>query len=165
MKKLNLIFGILITLLVFSTCSKDDNDKELEPSVNLLIGTWKPLKEVYVCSTGSESISEYSLCEQKSRLTFTLHSNPDLETDGVFKSLSYYDNDDSDCYSHSEDVGTWSLDGDSLSVTSEGETNTPTYFKLTANTLKIGWYDDDPYDTCDGGQLHSHYYTEFVRVN
>jgi len=163
MKKLNLIFGILITLLVFSTCSKDDNDKELEPSVNLLIGTWKPLKEVDVCSTGSESISEYSLCEQKSRLIFTSHSNPDLESDGTYKYIIFYD--DTECSSDDEENGTWSLDGEYLTITEGGYSSTPTYFKLTSNTLKMGWYDDDPNDSCDGGQLPSHYYAEYVRVN
>ena len=101
MKNLKVLIGILITLLVFSTCSKDDNDKELEPSVNLLIGTWKPLKEVDVCSTGSESISEYSLCEQKSRLIFTSHSNPDLESDGTYKYIIFYD--DTECSSEDEE--------------------------------------------------------------
>ena len=32
--------------------------------------------------------------------------------------------------------------------------------------MRIGYYDNDPRNpSCDGGNLTSHYYTEFIRVN
>jgi hypothetical protein len=158
MKKLNLLFILITGLIILSSCSNDDEGSEQ----NLIIGTWKPIKEVSVCSTGSEQVYDFDSCEQQSRYVFASHDNPDLETDGTItiteKSLI-----NGDCQTTYTVTGTWSLDTDDLTLTIDGETENPTFFELTSNRLRIGYYDNDPNDPCDGGNLLSHYYTEFQR--
>lgn len=41
MKKLKLTFGILIALMIFTSCSSDDKDSNNDISENLLIGEWQ----------------------------------------------------------------------------------------------------------------------------
>lgn len=152
MKNLNLFIGIFISILFLTSCSKDkdsDNDS--------LVGTWKPIREVDVCSTGSEDIYEYSVCQQKSRYVF--------KNDGTL-TINEYDDENSsgNCIEDYSLIGTWILNENKLTLTIAGETDTPTFFKLTSNNLKVGYYDSDANDPCDGGNLPSHYYTELVRV-
>ncbi|AOW20729.1 lipocalin-like domain-containing protein [Urechidicola croceus] len=152
MKKMKLFCGILIGLMIFSSCSSDDDSNSDSTSI---VGIWKPIKEVDVCSTGSEETYDFSICEQKSRVTFS--SNETLN-------ITDFDDNTGDCLEDYNENGTWSLTGDNLSVTLNGETNNPTFFELTNNTLRIGYYDNDENDPCDGGNLPSHYYTEYTRV-
>ncbi len=156
-----LLFSLLIGFLTLISCSKNDNNSE--SIVNLIIGTWKPIKEVDVCSTGSEQVYEYDNCEQQSRYVFAAHDNPDLETDGTI-TITEKNLVNGDCQTTYSVTGTWTLEGDNLTLTIGGEVTTPSFFELTSNTLRIGNYDADPNDPCDGGNLPSHYYTEFIRV-
>ena len=150
MKKLNLFIGLLIGFMILSCSSDDDNSNS-----NNLIGTWKPIKEVDICSTGSEQVSEYSECRQTGRLTFS--SNESM-------TVTVYEVDLGVCEQIYNANGTWTLNGDDLTITIAGETDSPTFFELTNNTLRIGYYDSDPNDPCDGENLPSHYFTEYTRV-
>lgn len=162
MRKLNIYIIVLIGAILLTSCSGDTDSADFTPEVNTIVGKWNPIKEVDVCSTGSETISEYSTCKQKSIYTFAAHVNPDIKSDGTLTIEKYY-SDDNECVLGSTIVGTWSLSGEDLTLTFGDSTETPTYFKITSNKLLIGTYDSDPNDTCDGGQLKSHYYTEFNR--
>ena len=149
---MKLTFGILLALMVFSSCSSNDDSNS---SSNSIVGIWKPVKEVEVCSTGSEQVYDYSSCEQNGRTTFS--------ENGTFN-ITEFDLNNGNCEEYYNSSGTWELNGDNLTVVLDGETIIPTFFELTNNRLRIGYYDADPNDPCDGGNLPSHYYTEFSRV-
>lgn len=72
MKKLNLFMCVVLALLIFS-CSKDDDSKNSD-SDDLIIGVWKPVKDVWT-NNGVEEVEVFSTCEQKSRLTFEGNGN------------------------------------------------------------------------------------------
>jgi len=148
MKKLKLFCGILIGLMIFSSCSKED-------ALSPIIGTWKPVKDVEVCSTGSEEIYNFDSCEQTGRLIFN--------KDGNFSISAYYLSGN-DCLFEYKDYGTWAITNGNLSIKEDGITEQVTYFELSGNTLRVGQYEDDPDYFCDGENLLSHYYMEFVRV-
>lgn len=152
MKKNKLLYGILIGIIILSSCSKNEDSK---PDSITIVGIWKPIKEIEVCSTGKEEISNFSACLQKTRLTF--NSNGTLDN-------QEYSEDTGGCVENFG-KGTWNLTGENLSIIINGETNNPTFFKLTNNSLKIGYYNRDSSSFCDGKNLLSHYYTEYIRVN
>ena len=154
MKKLNIIFGLIITTLIFTACSNDDSPADGTSSK--IVGIWKSIKEVNVCSTGSETVYNYSTCEQTGRITFTSDGNINM---------TEFDDGNGTCVQIYNSNGTWSLNGDNLTVNIDGETINPTFFELTTNILRIGYHDADPNEPCDGGQLPSHYYIELIRVN
>ena len=152
MKKMKLFCGILISLVIFSSCSSDDDSNS---NLNPIVGTWKGIKEVDVCSTGSEDISNFDSCQQTGRLTFS--ENGTLN-------FTQYELINGNCELAVTDTGTWVIDNSNLTIGIAGNTIEITFFELSSNTLKIGRYFSDPDDPCDGGNLLSHNYTEFVRV-
>ena len=83
MKKANLFMYVLLTLFIVS-CSKDDDSKNSDGD-DLIIGVWKPVKDVWM-NNGVEEVDISSTCEQKSRLTF--------EGNGNIKILSFYEDED-----------------------------------------------------------------------
>ena len=151
MKEMKLFCGILIGLMIFSSCSNDDDSNSDSTSI---VGIWKPIKEVDICSTGNENTSDFSTCLQRSRLTFN--------SDGTLNNMEYSE-DTGECLENFAN-GTWTLTGENLSLTINSETSNPTFFELTNNTLQIGYYNNDANDPCDGGNLPSHHYTEYTRV-
>ena len=82
MKKIKLFFGILVGLMIFSSCGNDD-DTDPDFDEDLIVGVWKPIKHIDVCSSGNESVEVASVCEQLSRITFT--------SDGVIKAVTFAD--------------------------------------------------------------------------
>ncbi|PQJ17042.1 hypothetical protein BST93_10240 [Nonlabens tegetincola] len=138
--------------MIFSSYSSDDNSNINSGSI---IGTWKPIKEVNVCSTGSEIVYDFDSCIQTGRLIF--FNNGTVSDTG-------YKLQNGNCEQYYHETGTWSLNGNNLTAKIEGDTNNPTFFELTNNTLRIGYYDADPNELCDGENLRSYYYDEFVRV-
>ena len=136
-------------LIVFSSY---DSDEDSDADSLLIIGTWKPLKEVDVCSTGSEVIREYSICEQKSRLTF--YANGDYYTE--------YSVENGNCLDSLNERGTWALDGDTLKITpTDEETQNPTIFKLSNTILRVGFYEEG---ACYVGNTSSLNYHEFTKI-
>ena len=83
MKKANLLMYMLLTLFIVS-CSKDSDDNNDVAGDDLIIGIWKPVKDVWTYN-GVEEVNIYSTCEQRSRLTF--------EGNGNIKILSFYDDE------------------------------------------------------------------------
>ncbi|HEY9168637.1 MAG TPA: lipocalin family protein [Lutibacter sp.] len=82
MKKANLFMYVLLTMFIVS-CSKDDDSNNTTDD-DLLIGVWKPVKDVWT-NNGVVEVYNYNTCEQKSRITF--------EGNGNMKTLSFYDNE------------------------------------------------------------------------
>lgn len=149
-KPKKILLGALIGVLILSSCSNNDDSNSTS-----IVGIWKPIAEVDVCSTGSKETYDYSSCEQLSRTTFS--SNGTLN-------ITEFDDNTGDCIEDYKENGTWTLNGDNLSANLGGETINPTFFELTSNTLRIGYYDNDANNPCDGGNLPSYYYTEYTRV-
>ena len=156
MKKIKLLHGILVGLLILSSCSSDDDSNSNSSSI---IGTWKTIRVVDVCSTGSEEIYDYNSCQQTGRVIF--YEN------GTFSGTGY-ELTNGNCEQIDSSTGTWLLNGDNLIITTEGEqTENYTLLELTNNILKFRGEFIDPsplFDTCDGENLVSHYYEELVRV-
>lgn len=157
MIKLNLIYGFLIGLLIFiSSCTSED--KELTTS-ELLVGTWKQTKVVYVCSTGSENVVEYNDCINNSTITFT--------SEGKLNRTDF----NYECVQSNARSGSWEItDGRLIVTTIEGEGEI-SLFEITNNTLRLGGYFENNQNiiglnqyTCDGGNLYSHHYIEYIRI-
>ena len=98
MKKLYLIFTILIGLSVLSCSSEDEN----KISQDLIIGKWKPRKFIEVFSDAGEIKQELSDCYQQGEISF--YSNSD------FSRQYYYDYVNGECVGTNESnrvSGTW----------------------------------------------------------
>ena len=96
MKKLNLLFGILIALTVMSCSSDDDDSNSNEP---IIIGEWVLVNQIY---NGQNEI--LSPCELQETLTF--NSNETL--------VSYYtDNDPCEFFTENQQ---YSLNGVELTI-------------------------------------------------
>ena len=155
MKKIKLFCGILIGLMILSSCSSNENsDEESNPERISIVGIWKPIQRVEICSTGNEETYDFSICEQMSRITFYL--NGELN-------ITEYKLVDGNCDQDYTENGTWIINNDNLSTTFSVDTDEFTILELSSNTLKFG-SDSDPSNLCDGGNLPSHFYTVFTKV-
>ena len=151
-EKIKLLCRILIGLMIFPSCSSNDDSNS---NITSIIGIWKPVKEVDVCSTGNKETISFTTCAQMTRVTFYL--------DGDYNETQFR-NIDGDCTEFRNEDGTWSLTGDNLSTTLDGEIYNPTFFELENDTFRVGYYNNNVDNSCDGGNLLSHHYTEFSRV-
>ncbi|MDA9125987.1 lipocalin family protein [Flavobacteriaceae bacterium] len=151
MKKLNLLIGILIGIMILSSCSSDDDSNSNSVSI---VGIWKPIKEVFVCSTGNEETSDFSTCLLMTRLTFN--------SNNTFNNQEYSE-DTVDCLENFSN-GTWTLITNNLTFNLSEVTVIPTFFELTDNIIKIGYYNNDNLLTCDNGSELSYSYVEYVRI-
>jgi Lipocalin-like domain len=153
MKYLKIVSAILICFLV-TTCS---NNNIGSSTTDLIIGIWKPIKEVGVCQDNSLQIDEYSTCEQNNdKLTFNAN--------GLFNWV-YFDENNGVCTQIGEYSGTWEINNGDLFLTENGLTDMVTFFEITNNTLRLGDVEEDPFDDpCSSTVGLSHYYTEFNRV-
>lgn len=164
MKKRNLFVGLLTVLMLFSCPSEDDN-----PSIDPLIGVWKPIKEVetYIDNTINEV--DYSECHQKSRYTFNKNGALNIQE---FANNEFTGN----CNEKTEPVltsGSWEKDSDGnyrIRTTYTYTANQQSYtdndipdvflFENNNKTLKFGYANDE---IIDGKQLKN-YYTVFLKV-
>lgn len=145
-----------ILILILVGCSSN-NDDDSQSKSSLFIGTWKPVKSVDVCSTGSEDIEILSTCEQTGRLS--------LNSNGTYSETYFYEYIDNICEEDGVSNGTWKIDNDKLFVIESefGETEI-TFFEIEGNILRVGQYEEDPEFTCDGDNLPSHYYREYIKI-
>jgi PBP1b-binding outer membrane lipoprotein LpoB len=154
MKKMNLLCGILIGLMIFSSCSSDD-DSNSEPSSPSLVGTWKQINQIDFCTTGSQDVYNLSSCEQTGRYTFNQNGN---------YNITFYELIGSDCVLESTENGTWEVNAGALNIINSDGAFQFTTFELSENALKLGADENsiDP-DPCNDGFLASFTY-DFVRV-
>lgn len=148
MKTLKLLaLSLLITISV--SCNKDDENSGNSNIADLIVGTWRPIKEVDGCLNGSISESPYDECDQM--------SNIDFFENGLFTFGNLRFNENTgvcELVSNGEEV--WEIVDDKLFITDEGQNQEITYFELQGNVLRTGFYDDED---CAGG----YYYTEYNR--
>ena len=159
MRYLLLVVSLLLVLVSCSTQTESNTDRE----VSLIVGTWKPVKEVDVCTTGSEQVYQYDACQQEGQYEFIQDTDPDLETGGTIL-VTEKNSVDQACQTTYQKIGTWNLAGGSFTLNLDGEIINPTFFELIPGRLRIGYYESDSLDSCDGDNLLSHYYTEFVKL-
>ncbi len=152
MKKIKLFCGILIGLMIFSSCSSDDDNSNPEPPS--LIGIWKQVNEIDYCSTGSQETINSSTCEQNGRFNFN--------SNGTYNVTSY-ELEGNDCNLVSEENGTWEINNGSLIITNQDGSIEFTTFELTENTFKTGIEQIDQGEPCNDGHLIG-YELNFVRV-
>lgn len=153
MKKMKLFSGILIGLLLFSSCSSDDDSNSQTSSS--IVGVWSQINEIDFCSTGSQDVYNLSSCEQTGRFTFDQNGNYNITS---------YELIGGDCILESTENGTWQVNQGLLNVVSPDGTFQFTIFELTENTLKIGADENsaDP-DPCNDGFL-DRFTFDFVRL-
>lgn len=147
---------ILVSVGIIGCSSKDDNTDDSKSKSVLFVGTWKPIKDVEVCFTGSEIVDNYSACDQKGLLT--------INSNATYNQTFYYTGGSGTCIQYEPSNGNWEIANDALKVYEDGNIIDVTFFVVTQTVLKLGQYEVDPEYTCDGDNLPSHYYTEFIRI-
>ena len=128
MKKLVILFlSVLTSGFMLTSCSDDDSDS------NSIEGKW----EFYQEGISLGGVEQLELYEH------TLGCEKDfveLFSGGNYQDVFYF-NDGEGCV---EDIstGTWSRSGNSLTISSGGETNTATIVTLNNTTLKVSITED-----------------------
>ena len=159
MRKLNLFLATIFILLI-SSCSSDENESQ-----NSIAGIWKQVKSVEVCSTGAETTSIITGCNKSS--TFTFNKN------GEFNSKAYYDyyidgngteQVNTNCEKSFDSNGTWNLTGNELTLNINNEALVSNFIEISVEKLKIGSYDTNSNNSCDGSGNISYYYIEYERI-
>jgi hypothetical protein len=150
MKKTKLFVFILIGIITFNACSSDKNNSENNP----IIGTWKPIKKVEICSTGSIETYDYHECEKTGRTKF--FSNGTVN-------ITEYDLNNGNCEQFDNANGSWRENNGILTLTFDGFSYSPNFYELNNDTLKIGLLPSYSPIYCESGQL-SNYYIELIKV-
>ncbi len=152
MKKMKLFCGILIGLMILSSCSSDDDSNSNSPSI---VGSWKQINQVDFCSTGSQEVLNLNTCQQTGRLIFN--------ENGTY-TWTFYELNGSDCDLDGALNGTWVITNNMLNIAGQGGTFQYTTLEITQNTLKIGANEDSSNpDPCGTGVLSSFTF-DFERV-
>jgi hypothetical protein len=153
-----LLLYLFISSLLISGCSSSDDD-DMSQNLDLIVGVWKLVNDVEVCSNGSESVEVLTTCQKQSTVEFT--------KDGTIHSIDYYTEDCEDIDSPEISIGTYTLDGKTITINWPDELNPEIdiIFELTTDKMKAGNYfidlNRDSFD-CDG--IPDYAYYEFVRV-
>jgi hypothetical protein len=150
MNKIKHFTFILIGIITFNACSDDNNNSDTNP----IIGTWKPIKKVEICSTGSVETYEYSECEKTGRTKFY--------PNGIINITEYHMNNGT-CEQFDNTDGSWSVNNEILTLTFDGFSYSPNFLELNSGTLKIGLLPSYSPIYCESGQL-SNYYIELIKV-
>ncbi len=135
--------------MTLNSCSNNDDNSDTNP----IIGTWKPIKKVEICSTGSIETYDYSECEKTGRTKF--FSNGTIN-------ITEYNLNNGNCEQFDNTNGSWSANNEILTLTFDGFAYSPDFFELNNNTLKIGLLPSYSPIYCESGQL-SNYYIEFIK--
>lgn len=140
MKKL--IIALLVIVCYSCSSSDDENSPEdILTSNELIIGEWKPTKEVTVCSNGFIMEDEFfdQSCSFFIRLIF-------LE-DGTVIQKSYFSPNGVDCEENIS-TGSWEISNGKMKYLSEDFIYEWDIFVVTSNTLTLGLIWEDPTGTC-----------------
>ncbi len=113
--------------MTLNSCSNNDDNSDTNP----IIGTWKPIKKVEICSTGSIETYDYSECEKTGRTKF--FSNGTIN-------ITEYNLNNGNCEQFDNTNGSWSANNEILTLTFDGFAYSPDFFELNNNTLKTGGY-------------------------
>lgn len=150
---------LLLPFLIFSlllSCSTDEENNP--PSLeNLIIGNWKPMREVQVCQNGDEESLTLDSCSQTDILMFL--------QDGSFSQVTH-SLINGECVVEIESSAMWNIENGNLFQNSDGVFEEVEFFELTETTLRLGEFEDDPFDDpCSPEVGTSHIYVEFSKVN
>lgn len=155
--------GIMIVFIF--ACSKSDSNSEEELTTSI-IGTWRQLRYVDICSTGAEEIDEWTVCMKQSRVEFS--------NIGTVKSTSYSDAC-SDPNSNTPYIsnGMYSIKDGSLKLTWQGDNGEDIDIEtwiidiLDSKILRLKQNKSNAYpgDACVGEGEWVAFYVEFDRVD
>ena len=157
MKKPKPILFLLCAFTLLTGCPKDD-EMIIEPSTQeLLIATWKPVRDVEVCSGGGQEVYNYNSCEQNGRLMFN--------TGGTLNVSIYFEQQNGDCLEEDVLSGTCNFNYNTLTLTSTAGTDTFNFVEVNNTVLKIGNNVNGPNEPCSNGVGITRYFTEYSKVN
>ncbi len=158
MKKLNLLFGIIIGIIILSCSSENDNNT----NQNTIIGEWQQIKTIEVYFDGTEISEDLTQCEQQGRLT--------LNSNGILTSLRYYEDDENNCFEDNTFVsGTWENDQSTYNFNfvyfdSENDTN----IEITQTPIEVTFPNQNKMlikDTNNNVENIEFNIAEFIRIN
>lgn len=113
----NLFTMAMMSLAIFCTsCKKDEN--------NSIEGNWYP--ESFTRKDGTKK--EYGECERKGTITIS---------SGKITIVTHHTNDSGQCVEGNQQNGTYTIDGNKITVTIEGEKPETDEFSVSGNTLTI----------------------------
>ena len=154
MKKLLSILCLLVVC-----CSKEHEVGLPEPEPHSIIGIWKPVRQVEVCADEKwQRFSNFSDCTQQSRLIFSGN-----RSSGKVEAHQHFLVDE-ECDGETNIEGTWTSDGNSLSITVNSITAWYPVLEIWSHTLRFGQFITEERDICEGSGRLKEEYTEYVRV-
>lgn len=121
---------LLGIVTLFTSCSSDDSSNEQ----NSIIGTWKPVQEIFINSSGNQSVTDYNACQQTGRINILSDSN--------FTQMGYYEIG-GNCELEYGSSGNWQvLNGNILRIVINGQIDNGfiddyLIIESTSTTLKI----------------------------
>ena len=121
------ILTLCLGIAMFTSCSSDDDSSSSSSSI---VDSWEYSKEGAIVS-GQEVLADYEndCASKKDYIQFNENG-----TLGDF----YYWSDCEEDYT----AGSWSQNGNTVTVTMDGETQTATILDLTSTTLKVSYVED-----------------------
>ncbi|NOY49218.1 MAG: hypothetical protein GXO88_01415 [Chlorobi bacterium] len=153
MKKFNLKNVLLLMVLVLTiiSCKKDNNNAE--PSTSNLVGTWNCTSVNYTGTSVTEVLGQSITTDYTGEgydvdFTYTFSENPNLATsEGSFGikltstilGQSTVQNIPGNSFNY---TGNWSLAGDKITITYEGESQEATIVSLTDTNLVLNIIDE-----------------------
>lgn len=129
-KSLSILLLFVSTSFLFIGCSSDD---DAGATTTDLVGKWEFFQEGTIVN-GQEDLVTYEHAAGCSK------DNHEFLAGGVFKS-NFYDNFDAPCELFTAQ-GTWSRNGNMITATVFGQTQTIEILTLNATTLKVKYEED-----------------------
>ena len=164
-------FYFLLLILILASCSKKDDtgsDDDMILEIDLIIGNWKPIKQVDFFEDSTSETYNYSTCQQQSRYIF--------ESNGIYDFFNYNTDINGNCVITQVNPkfveGVWEK-------LSEGVYKfTSTYFNSDTQQTEIQIYTSDEISFIDqnrmqwrvntndivNGVVREYYYTEFIKI-
>ncbi|WP_179019352.1 lipocalin family protein [Winogradskyella forsetii] len=155
MKKLNLLFLLLFVSIVVSSCSSDDSDSNPDVSAEAILGTWVGVDIDYSGTTtttylGQSIVSEFVSDAYDVDYTITFGENPQTFVSEGSYSVEITSTTLGQTTVHNEENleflqdGTWSLNGNQLTVTvPNGEPQIATISILPNGLIELNSSVDD----------------------
>lgn len=156
----NRFIKTLVVLLLIGICvgcsSNNEEGDTPKSKAELMVGTWKAIKSVQLCTVGGEITGNDDPCDQLRRLQ--------MNSDGTFTDTYYNIGANNVCLQDGMDTGYWKIVNDVLIINEDGfdEDIVISFFEISSDILKVGQYDDSL--PCGTGDLSISYYFEFKRV-
>ena len=142
-----LLIAVLVTTFV-SCNNDDDNNPPPQNNADLILGNWTGTGVDYSGTTVTEFLGQTITADFVGEsfdhnYTLEVTENPNELTSGGTYSIELTTTIEGQSVTETVtgltflETGTWSIDGDQITVTANGETNTATIEELTETTLRI----------------------------